>query len=119
MARIPKITVAANATYRMNLSSGWGSYVRGDLSYVGKQWETDFNFTQANAYSRVDLRVGFEKGETMIEVFVRNLADDQNWTSITRSPNLGVTPLNNFSNMGLIAMSQDARAVGLRLRYGF
>ena len=55
----------------------------------------------------------------MIEVFVRNLADDQNWTSITRSPNLGVTPLNNFSNMGLIAMSQDARAVGLRLRYGF
>ena len=119
MARIPDITVAANATYRMGLGGGWDSYVRGDVTYVGKQWETDFNFTQANAYSRVDLRVGFEKAGASIEFFVRNLADDQNWTSITRSPNLGVTPLTSFSNMGLIATAQDARAYGLRLRYAF
>ena len=119
MARLPRITLSANATYRMPLSAGWSSYLRGDVSYVGTQWETDFNFAQADAYSRIDLRLGFEKANTSIEFFVRNLTNDQSWTSITRSPNLGVTPLRSFSNMGLIATAQDARTAGLRLRYTF
>ena len=89
------------------------------MSYIGRHWETDFNFAQADAYSRIDLRLGFEKANTSIEFFVRNLTNDQSWTSITRSPNLGVTPLRSFSNMGLIATAQDARTAGLRLRYTF
>ena len=119
LARVPDLTVSANATYRMGLGKGWASYVRGDLTYVGKSWETEFNFTQTDPYTRLDLRVGFEKADTSLEFFVRNLANDQSWTSVARSPNLGLTPLTNFSTMGAIATPQEARTYGMRVRYTF
>ncbi|MFG6415039.1 TonB-dependent receptor [Roseateles sp. DC23W] len=119
LGRVPKLTLSANTTYRFGLSGGWSSFLRGDLTHVGKQWETDFNFAQSKAYSRLDARWGFEKGNTSVEVFVRNLTDDRGWVSVGRTVDLGITPLVNFSQQALIATVQEARNVGVRLRYGF
>jgi iron complex outermembrane receptor protein len=119
MGRVPKVTVSANTTYRFGLPNGWTSFVRGDLTYVGKQWETDFNFAQTDAYSRLDARLGIEKGNTSLEFFVRNLTNDRGWVTVGRTVNLSLTPLTNFSQQGLIATAQDERTVGVRLRYGF
>ncbi len=119
LGRVPTVTVSANTTYRFGLSNGWSSFVRGDLTYVGRQWDGDFNFAQTDAYSRLDARLGFEKGNVSLELFVKNLANDQSWTSVARTANLGITPLVNYSQQGLIATAQEARAVGARLRYTF
>lgn len=119
LGRVPKLTLSANTTYRFGLGDGWSSFLRGDLTYVGKQWETDFNFAQSKAYSRLDARWGFEKGNTSLEFFVRNLTNDRGWASVGRTVDLGITPLVNFSQQALIATVQDARTAGVRLRYGF
>ncbi|MCE4552879.1 TonB-dependent receptor [Roseateles cellulosilyticus] len=119
LGRVPKVTVSANTTYRFGLSDGWSSFLRGDLTYVGKQWETDFNFAQSKAYSRLDARWGFEKGNTSLELFVRNLTNDRGWVSVGRTADLSIVPLVNFSQQALIATVQEERAFGVRLRYGF
>ncbi len=119
LSRVPNLTVSANGTLRKELGKGWSSYLRGDITYVGSSWETEFNFTKSDPYSRIDLRLGFETADTSLEFFVRNLANDRSWTSVARSPNLGLTPLTNFSSMGVIATAQEERAYGLRVRYTF
>lgn len=119
LGRVPKVTLSANTTYRFGLSNGWSSFVRGDVTYVGKQWETDYNFAQTDAYTRLDARVGFEKGNVALEFFVRNLANDRSWVTIGRTVNLSLTPLTSFSQQGLIATAQEERAIGARLRYTF
>lgn len=119
LGRVPKVTLSANTTYRFGLPNGWSSFVRGDLTYVGKQWETDFNFAQSDAYTRLDARLGFEKGNASLEFFVRNLANNRGWATIGRTVNLSLVPLTNFSQQGLIATVQDERTFGARVRYSF
>lgn len=119
LGRVPKITLSANTTYRFSLGNGWSSYLRGDLTYVGKQWETDYNFAQTDAYSRFDARLGFERGGVSLELFVKNIANDRSWVSASRTVNLGLTPLLNFSQQALLVTAQDERAIGARLRYSF
>lgn len=119
VARVPELQFAINSTYRFAAFNGWKSYVRGDLTYVGGMYESDFNFAKTSSYTRIDLRVGFEKGPVSIDLFVRNLANNRGYTTASRVPNLGVTPLTSFSNMGATATIQDPRALGVTMAYAF
>jgi hypothetical protein len=86
---------------------------------MGSYYETDFNFTKTDPWTRVDLRLGFEKGSTALELFVKNAFNDQSWITVARGANLGLSPLVNFSSQGALTTPQEARAFGVRLRYGF
>ncbi len=119
LGRIPDMTAAVNGTWRFAAPAGWGAYLRGDLTYYGKYYETDFNFTKTDPWTRVDLRMGFEKATTSVEFFVKNLLNDDSWITVARGANLGISPLTNFSSQGVYATPQEARAFGVRLRYGF
>ena len=119
VGRVPALTVTGNTTYRYALTGGWQGYVRGDVTHVGKQWESDYNFAQLDAYNRFDARLGFEKGGTTVELFVKNIADDRSWTTASRVPNLGLTPQTSFSLQGLTAIAQEERSIGVRLHYAF
>ena len=119
LARIPDMTLSLNGTWRFPAPAGWGAYLRGDVTYVGKYFETDFNFTKTDPWTRVDLRLGFEKGNTSLELFVKNLLNDDSWVTVARGANLGLSPLVNFSSQGVYATPQEVRAVGVRVRYGF
>ncbi len=119
VSRMPNLTMSANSTYRFGLSNGWSSYVRGDLTYVGSQWDTDFNFFKLDAYARLDVRMGFEKGGMSLELFVKNLANDRSWVSVSRVANIALSPLVNFSQQGVLVTAQEERSVGARLRYAF
>lgn len=119
LGQVPDWQISLNGTYRFPLSKGWAGYVRGDLTYVGKQWESDMNFAQLDAYARTDLRLGFEKAEQSIELFVKNVANDRSWTSVARVPNLGVTPLTSYALQGVMVTPQEGRTFGVRMRYAF
>lgn len=119
LGRVPALQVTGNSTYRFGLSNGWRSYVRGDVSYYGPMWESDFNFAKTDGYHRLDLRLGFEKGDVSLELFAKNVTNNRGWTTVSRTPNLGLVPLVNFSLQGLTAMAQDERTFGLRMSYGF
>lgn len=119
LARVPELQISANSTYRFSLINGWKSYLRGDVTYVGGMWESDFNFAKTDAYTRVDLRMGFEKGPVSIDLFVRNLGNNRGWTTVSRVPNLGLSPLTNFSSQGLVGTVQEARTLGVTMAYSF
>ncbi|MFG6428907.1 TonB-dependent receptor [Roseateles sp. LYH14W] len=119
LGRQPKLSVTANSTYRYAFSNGWTGYTRGDLTYVGKRWDSDFNIVQADGYSRFDVRQGFEGKDVLVEFFVRNLFDNRGWQSISRYPNLSLSPLTNYSQQGMQVTVQESRTVGARLRFGF
>jgi iron complex outermembrane receptor protein len=119
VGRVPDLQISANSTYRFTPIEAWKPYLRGDVTYVGRMWESDFNFAQTDPYSRFDLRVGFDKKDVSLEVFVKNLFDDRGWTTVSRVNNLGISPLTSFSNQGLTAIAQEARTYGVRLSYSF
>ncbi|WAC71972.1 TonB-dependent receptor [Roseateles sp. SL47] len=120
VARVPDIQVNANTTYRFNpLSNGWRPWLRADVLYVGRMWESDFNFARTDPYSRIDLRLGFDKNDMSFDIYVRNLANDRSWTTVSRVNNLGLSPLTSFSQQGLTAMAQEERAFGVRASYSF
>ncbi|MFG6441549.1 TonB-dependent receptor [Roseateles sp. LKC17W] len=119
IGRVPDFQVTANSTYRFGLTNGWRSYVRGDVSYVAGMWDSDFNFAKTDAYHRADLRLGFEKSDVSLEFFVRNLTNNRGWTTVSRTPNLGIVPLVSFSLQGLTATAQEERSLGVRMSYSF
>ena len=119
VARVPDIQVNLNSTYRFGLSNGWKSFIRGDLTYVGRMFESDFNFVKTDPYARLDLRLGFEKDGLSFDVFVKNVTNDRSWVSVARVPNMGMTPQRNFSSQGLTAIAQEERAIGVRVGYAF
>jgi iron complex outermembrane recepter protein len=119
LGRQPKLNVTANSTYRYAFSNGWTGYTRGDLTYVGKRWDSDFNIVQADGYNRFDLRQGFEGKDVLVELFVKNVFDNRGWQSIARLPNLSITPLTNYNQQGMQVTVQESRTFGARLRFGF
>jgi iron complex outermembrane receptor protein len=119
VGRVPDLQISANTTYRFALSNGWRSFVRADVTHVGRMWESDFNFARTEAYQRYDLRLGLEKGDLSLDVYVKNLSDSRAWTTVSRVNNLGLSPLTSFANQGLTAMAQEARTLGVRASFNF
>ena len=58
LARVPDMTMSVNGTWRFGAVSGWAPSLRADLTYYGKYYETDFNFTKTDPWTRLDLRLG-------------------------------------------------------------
>lgn len=119
LGRQPKLSVTANSTYRYAFNNGWTGYTRGDLTYVGSRWDSDFNLVKVAGYNRFDVRQGFEGKDVLVEFFVRNLFNNRGWTSISRYPNLGLSPLTNYNQQGMQVTVQDSRTIGMRVRLGF
>jgi iron complex outermembrane receptor protein len=119
VARVPKFQLSANSTYRFGAQGAWKPYLRGDVTYVGRMFESDYNFAKTDGYSRFDLRVGADRSDVSFDLFVKNLTNNRGWTSVSRVNNLGITPLTSFSNQGLTAIAQEARTFGARASYSF
>jgi iron complex outermembrane receptor protein len=120
LGKVPKITGSLTSTYRKpSLVGDWSGYVRGDLAYTGAAWESDYNFAKTDAYYRVNLRLGMEKKNVSLELFVKNLFDDNSWNYAYRLSNLAVVPLTSFSQQGVSVSPADPREVGLRASFSF
>jgi iron complex outermembrane recepter protein len=127
-ARQPRVTGTLNSTYRRMLSNGWQWSIRGDMSYTGGAWETIANIVKSDDYYRVNARIGVERENLAIELFVTNLFDDNTWNYVSRtivnneaaqSIN-SILPLGNASfETGLAVEAPDKRDIGLRVSYKF
>ncbi len=127
-ARQPDVTAALNSTYRGVLSNGWKWSVRGDMTYTGSAWDTIANIVQSDDYYRVNARLGVERENLSIELFVTNLFDDNTWNYISRTINNNEAaqsvnsflPLGNASfQTGFAVEAPDKRDIGLRFTYSF
>ncbi len=127
-ARQPDVTAALNSTYRGMLNNGWKWSIRSDMTYTGRAWDTIANIVQSDDYFRVNARIGVERDNLAIELFVTNLFDDNTWNYISRTTNsneagqavFGTLPLGNATfQTGFAVEAPDKRDVGLRVSYSF
>ncbi|MDX2221198.1 MAG: TonB-dependent receptor [Rhodospirillaceae bacterium] len=131
LSRVPKWSGSAAIDYEDRLAGDWNWFGRFDVSYTGKAWDSEANIVQFNDYFRANARVGVEDENLRVELFVKNLFDDQNWDFGFRNVYQG-NPVNNaifiplpapFTGFGfpqgIIAQPPDKREFGLRMRYNF
>lgn len=77
----PKWSGSVSMTYSDQLNADWDWYTRTDLSYTGKQYVDSFNLGWIDSYAKVNLKVGFQKDDLLIEVFADNLFDENGWVA--------------------------------------
>ena len=73
-----------SATYNHEFADGMRGFVRGDLIYTGKQYETEANLAYTAASALVNLRFGVEWDNYKLELYARNLLDNDTATSLQR-----------------------------------
>jgi hypothetical protein len=136
LPRVPQRSGSISSTYRGQVNSDWGWFVRGDVNYTGKAWDSEANIVQTDDFTRVNLRIGFERENLSVELYARNLFDNDNWDYGFRSVSFrepggqlfttippaalppGSAPSVGFQQ-GMIVQPPDKRAIGLRVKYDF
>ena len=130
LPRIPKTTGSIATTWRDRLNADWDWYLRGEANYTGRAWDSAANLVQTDPYTRVNLRLGFEKQGLLTELYCKNCLNDRNWDYAFRSVSfrepggallvpLPLTPPAVNFQQGIIVQPPDKRVFGLRFRYEF
>jgi iron complex outermembrane receptor protein len=73
---VPKYTGSLTATYTQPVTDTLEAYIRGDLTYRSKIYADDTNLSWAGTLVQVNLRLGVEAQQWKLELFGRNLFDD-------------------------------------------
>ena len=104
-----------STTYRFPIRDFTG-YVRADVNYVGEVFTDETNLARLDSYFMTNLRTGVEMQNYRIELFVRNLFDEDAWATGARfSDTAFPTDFTNFFvQQGFNLTPQDKREVGLR-----
>ena len=120
-SRFPEWSRSLSATYTDEINAVWSWYVRGDLTYMGEAVAGETNLAVLDSYNLVNGRVGFEKEGMRLELYVKNLFDEDAWRSGTEFTDFSLTPdpFFCFCNNGVILLPQDKRSFGLRATYEF
>ena len=128
MQRQPRMTANLNSTYRDSLSADWEWYVRGEFTYTGAAWDSTANIVKSTPVKRVNAKLGIERSDLTVELYVLNLFNDKTWDYTSRSA-IGdqrlnsanaVLPLGNVGFLqGLAVQAPDKRDFGIRAKYQF
>jgi len=120
-ARFPKWSGALNSGYTAEMTQDWDWFLNGDLLYFGKAYVDESNLAQCNDYFLANARAGVEKEGMRVELFVKNVFDDDNWAACARwtdfdtAPNLAGLTL----NQGVAVTPQNKRQFGIRSSIDF
>lgn len=82
--RYPKWSGSISSTYTNELTDDWDWFVRGDAIYFGKTWVDVDNIASCNDYWLFNARAGIEREDLRVELWVKNLFDDDNWAACAR-----------------------------------
>jgi iron complex outermembrane recepter protein len=120
-ARFPKWSWSVNSTYTVDLNDDWEWFARGDLSFFGKTFVDVDNLAECDSYYLANARTGVEKSGFRLELFVKNLLNDDNWAACTRFSEFDLPLDINFLTQyqGVIVSPQNKRQVGLRTAITF
>ena len=119
--RFPEWSGSLSSTYMYQMSGPWSGYVRGDLSYTGETNPDSCNLATMKAYYLVNARVGAEKEELRLELYVKNLFDEETWRAGNNFGDFSYrgNGFNPLAGAGIVLIPQDKRTVGLRVSYDF
>ena len=109
---MPVYQGSAVLAYSHDIADGWKAFGNAALTYRGKQFVDDYNAAYVPQRFQLDLRVGVQHGDYKMEIFVKNLLNDQNYTGGSIAPNYGQTDNSSYSFFGGYA---PPRQVGVRI----
>ena len=114
--RYPKWSSSFSVTYSHPLGKNdWAWFVRPDVIYQGRQFTDETNLAHISDYALVNLRAGVEKDKLRLEVFARNLFNDDNYRAgATRADFSGLNLLANLQNQAIFLTPPDKRTVGVK-----
>ena len=121
-ARFPKWSGSINTAYTHALNAEWNWFVRADASYVGKSFVEVDNLAFCKDYWLANSRAGVEKGDFRIEMFVKNILNDKNWTACSRFSEFDAPQDPTYSSVnfqGVVVSPQNPRQFGLKTSLKF
>lgn len=84
---VPKWSANLGADYDFPIGGDWSGFLGGDISYVGSRY-SDFNTVpgpriRLPSYDNIDLHVGTNYNNWSLELYVKNLANKREFTSVS------------------------------------
>ena len=118
--RTPEWSGNLATTYRFPIAGRQG-YVRGDVVYMGEVFTDETNLAELDNYFITNVRGGIEGNNYRLELFIKNLFDEDAWATGARfSDTAFPTDFSNFFvQQGFNLTPQNKREVGLRWVYSF
>jgi len=126
MQRQPRMTANLSSSYYAELTGDWSWFVRGAMTYTGRAWDSTANIVKSDSYYRVNTRLGVEKENLTIELYVLNMFNDKTWDYISRTA-IGdlrnnaanaILPIGNAGFLqGFAVQAPDKRDFGIRVKY--
>lgn len=85
LPRYPAYTGTASVEYRPDLGGGWTGLARADYVYTGRQYATEANVAWLPSSHIANVRFGIDRGDLAIELYVRNLFNDETPLNLGRA----------------------------------
>lgn len=115
IGRVPSLSGTFSSTYRAQIGNDWSGYVRGDVAYIGKAWDSDLNIFRTRDYARVNARIGVSRENFTLELFSTNLLNDKTWDYSALTVELS----GNFSQRANLVQPAPIREFGVRTQFKF
>jgi iron complex outermembrane receptor protein len=121
IARVPSLQGTVSSTYNDHLVGNWDWYAHAQMIYTGGMYESEVNIARTNAYQRVNASLGVTRGNLTLELWVKNLFNDQNWDWASRVPELqdANALASGYTINGVLVQAPDKRDAGIRMKYTF
>lgn len=121
LARFPKWSGALSSTYRGKMGNTWEWFLRADLSYFGKTFAEVDNLAYCDAYFVSNARSGFERENLRVELWAKNIFNDDSWTACARNTDQArPADLSFFTYyQGVTASPQNRRQFGVKASIRF
>lgn len=118
---VPEHTAAANAVFETPITEQWNVRLRGDVTYIGERYATELNTATYGPSTKVNLSAAVHNGDVELELFGRNVFDDDTLLSSGRFINLAADGTRQTNSQNFIAEGTLPRGPqwGVRLRYRF
>ncbi|MDH3621600.1 MAG: TonB-dependent receptor [Gammaproteobacteria bacterium] len=107
-------------TQRM-VVGGMDSYIRGEMIYQGKSFVDESNLAFLDDYTLFNLRAGINGENYLVELFIKNLFDEDAWATGARWSDFSSPTQFAFltAKQGVVVSPQDRREFGIRATYRF
>jgi len=119
--RVPEWSGNLTSTYNWNVSDRMTAFVRGDVNYFGETFTDERNLAFTDAYMIANVRAGVETESYRVELFVKNLFDEDAWASGARFSDTAFAAdfANFFVEQGINVAPNDRQEFGVRATFRF
>jgi iron complex outermembrane receptor protein len=109
--RFPEYSGSINGSYVRPLTATWTGFLRGDVVYFGKAYVDESNLAWTDDYTTVNLHVGAETDTLRLDLWARNLFDEEFYVAGARGTDF--TNGFNFNEQGVIVTPDMGRQIGI------